>query len=73
MNYASNTTPDDILIRHSASINNGHREDSDLIRQSHTDVVKRHAWQSDKKPIRLKDLDGFELSIPWRVGGTWQV
>ncbi|KAJ5443385.1 Mg2+ transporter protein CorA-like/Zinc transport protein ZntB [Penicillium cf. griseofulvum] len=69
---ASNTTPDDILIRHSTSTNNGHRDDSDSIRQSHTNVVKRHAWQSDKKPIRLKDLDGFELTIPWRVGRTWQ-
>ncbi|KAJ5624330.1 Mg2+ transporter protein CorA-like/Zinc transport protein ZntB [Penicillium lagena] len=69
---ASNITRDDILVRHPMYISSQHRDDGDSIRQYHTNAVKRHAWQSDKKPIRLKDLNGFELSIPWRVGKTWR-
>lgn len=69
MYSASNTTRNDILIQHPTR----YRDDGDSIRQYHNDAVKRHAWQSAQTPILLKDLDGFELSIPWRVGRTWRV
>ncbi|KAJ5127115.1 Mg2+ transporter protein CorA-like/Zinc transport protein ZntB [Penicillium atrosanguineum] len=48
------------------------KDDDDSIRQYRTDAIQENAWKSGKKPIRLKDLAGFELMIPWRVGRTWR-
>ncbi|KAJ6120590.1 Mg2+ transporter protein CorA-like/Zinc transport protein ZntB [Penicillium sp. IBT 18751x] len=60
------------MIRHPAFMGQRSKDDDASIRQHHADAIQKNAWKSDKKPIRLKDLAGFELMIPWRVGRTWR-
>lgn len=59
-------------MRRQADNNPQYRDDGDSIRHEHN-IVRKHAWQIDKKPICLKYLDGSELSIPWRIGQNWEV
>ena len=73
MYFMPNTIHNNVLIRHPAFINHEGRNDGDSIRQHHREIIHENAWKRDNKPIRLKDIDGFELTIPWRVGRTWRV
>lgn len=61
------------LIQHPAFVDKQNRNDDESIRQYYRDAIQENAWKSSKRPIRLKDLAGFELMIPWRVGRTWRV
>lgn len=69
----SNPKGYELVIRPPAPINNREIDEEHSIRLHQTDVLKKHAWRSDNKPIILKDPDGFELRIPWRVGRNWRV
>jgi hypothetical protein len=69
----SNTIRGNLLIRHPAFVDQQNKNDEESMPQNRTDAIQDNAWKSGKKPIRLKDLAGFELMIPWRVGRTWRV
>jgi hypothetical protein len=70
----ANTTLDNVLIPHPAFMDQRNKADDESLRRyNRMDAIQENAWKSGKKPILLKDLAGFELMIPWRVGRTWQV
>lgn len=73
----ANTTLNNVLIPHPAFMDQRNKDDDEsdesIRRYNRMDAIQENAWKSGKKPILLKDLAGFALMIPWRVGRTWQV
>lgn len=70
---SSERTQDTILVRHPGLLDKESKMHRDTMHKYGMQAIHQNAWKQAEQPIQLKDLDGFELAIPWRIGRTWAV
>ncbi|KAJ5924390.1 Mg2+ transporter protein CorA-like/Zinc transport protein ZntB [Penicillium verhagenii] len=69
---SSEGAPGAFLVRHPAVFKRGRTAERGIKREYDKRPTHENAWRKQKQPVRLKDLNGFELVIPWRIGRYWE-
>lgn len=69
---SSKRASDAFLVRHPAFLNKHSRGPQEINWNHNTQAIDQNAWRK-QEPIRLKDFNGVEMVIPWRIARDWEV